>query len=401
MSGEQNQVLRLLEQGLINYEEALALLRALGGIAEGGMPPQRLHDLDEFPCACGDDDDEDYDHEDDFEDDEDDDLKDVEEEHSRKDSRARLGDEVSSEVRAALREAGSEVNSALNEVGEELRNLGRSIDLPGLLQGIFSGASNQHQSWQESKEISVDSSLTSLALAITNKNGHLRLLATDAENITVRLKIRLQADSEGEARKLAAAYIQEQETIKGDQLQLNWLVTEQIAGSVSFEILIPRRLLVTLDLSSKNGSVRVENVQASGKIVTKNGSVTVDETVTDELEVETKNGSIAVRADIGALTASSKNGSIRCTLKPVRDGKINLAATNGSVHAELVHRDDIGYEIDATTRSGRVAAEWPGLALGQKRRDHISGSTANWEQARIKTQVTALTRNGNIDLSPR
>lgn len=402
MSEEKTQVLRLLEQGIISYEEALTLLQALGGTAEGERPTQeskgRLQ-ADELACDCGEDEEDAYDDHEDEEEDEDEDEEEDEYHHRRQ--RVSLGEDVGSEIREALQEAGREVNSALNEVGEELRNLGRTIDLPGLLQGIFSGVASQYQSWHETKEISVDGSIERLALTIANKNGNLRVLATEGRSITSRLRVRVQADDEAEARELAEAYIKAQQTVDGDQLQLTWRVTEQFVGSVSFEILIPRRLLVLLDLSSKNGSVTVEDGQVSGKITTKNGSVAVDNMAADELDIETKNGGINVRASVGVLTATTKNGSVRCSLEPVRDGRISLAATNGSVQAELACGDEIGYEVDAHTRSGRVAAELPGLVLATKEKGYISGSTGNWEHARIKTQLTALSKNGNVDLSSR
>lgn len=384
MSEEKSQVLRLLEQGLINYEEALALLQALGDKDAGSKTPANEvcteGGSEEFQSG--------YD-------------EDAGEECCRKQELQGLGEEIGSEIREALQEAGREVNFALNEVGEELRSLGRNLDLPGLLQGIFSGDFSKYQTWQETKEVAVDSSIKALDLAVNNKNGSVRLLATDREQITARLNLRLQAASEEEARKLAEAYLQEQQVVNGDTLRLTWQVAEQIAGSVAFEILVPHRLLVALDLVSKNGSISVQNVPVAGEVMTKNGSVTIEGTAYGDLEVETKNGSITIAADVGTLTATSKNGSVRCAVEPVRNGNINLAANNGSVQAELVCRDDIGYKLEAQTRSGRVTADLPSLVLATREKNHLNGATDNWEQARIKTQVTALSKNGSITLSSR
>lgn len=386
MSEEKTQVLRLLEQGRISYEEALALLQALDGttVAQRETPANETVPVDDFADDC---------------DDEEDCWQPVRSELGQE--LQGLGEEISREVREALQEAGREVNSALSEVGEELRELGRDIDIPSFLQGLFSGNLGRHYTWHETRAVNVDSAIKNLGLNIYTKNGSVRLLPSDGEQIVARLQMRVQAASEAEAREQVGQHLHEQRVVQGEQLQLTWQVDDQVVGSISFEILVPRQLLVELSLSTKNGSVTVENVQVAGKIVTKNGSVKIDGSAYGDLHIETKNGSITALVGVGTFAASSKNGSVRCALEPTRDGKINLDASNGSVQAELVWQDDIGYELDLQTRNGRVSADLPGLVMETKEKHCLRGATPNWQEARTRTQVTAVSKNGSVSVRPR
>ena len=55
----------------------------------------------------------------------------------------------------------------------------------------------------------------------------------------------------------------------------------------------------------------------------------------DDWEIETKNGSITIAAEVGTLTAMSKNGPIRCVLDHPRWNH-QPNTTNGSVRTEVV-----------------------------------------------------------------
>lgn len=399
MSEEKTQVLRLLEQGRISYEEALALLQALGGPTVAQQEEPKSEPATDFGPDLRDDlvaDDDDAD--DDDEGDEDCEQPDCSE-YGRE--LQGLGEEISREVREALQEAGREVNSALTEVGEELRNLGRDIDIPSFFQGLFSGNLGNRYTWHETREIAIDSAIKAIALDIATKNGSVRLLPTDGEQVVARLQMRIQAASEAEAREQVEQYLYEQQEVQGDQLQLTWHVEDQLAGAISFEILIPHQLLIDLNLSSKNGSVTVEDLQAAGKIMTKNGSVKVNGITYGDLGIETKNGSITAQAGVGTFTASSKNGSVRCALEPLRDGNIKLDASNGSVQAELACEDGIGYELELQTRNGRVNADLPDLVVATREKHYLRGTTPNWQEARVKTQVFMASRNGSVSVRPR
>lgn len=366
MSEEKIQVLKMLEQGRINYEEALALLKALGGesVPPTAAPPAPVspevavnsHSL----------------------------LQELGEELRE------IGEEIASEVQDALQEAGSAIS----------QGMGDGQALSGWLQGLL-GNWGQYCTWQEQREIAVDSHIENLSLYISNKNGNLRLVGTDDEHISVQLHVKVQADSEEDARQLVERYLQEQQEQEEGQLQLGWQVGEEIRGSISFEIGIPRRLMAYLDLTSKNGSILIEELKAAGRAITKNGSIKVMGQAHDDWEIETKNGSITIAAEVGTLTAMSKNGSIRCVLDPIRDGTISLTTTNGSVRTEVVTGEDRGYELDLQTRSGRASADLPALAPTVEERQCFKGTTDNWEQAAIKTKVVAASRHGSVSVCSR
>lgn len=399
MSEEKIQVLKLLEKGQITYQEALALLQALEGASE------QTNDLAESDASFESDGEESQNGADGMADEAyvgDDDVV------SRGSATGELGQElqtlgeqISEEVRDALQGVSSEVNSALHEVGEELREIGRDNNIADFLSSLFGGGSGQRHCWQQEKQIEVDDAINSLSLAIFSKNGSIRLSPTDDNQLTVRTQICLQAPSEAEAREMAERCLEEQQEVVAGQLQLAWRVNEEAVGAISFEVSIPRKLVVELDLSSKNGSVSVTEVQASGKVATKNGSVRIDGPNYDGLEIETKNGDITVAAGLERLVATSKNGSVRCSLEPLRDGHIALTATNGSVRAELACQESIGYKLELETRSGRLSANLPDLVIDLDKKQYLRGSMSNWETAKIKTHLTAISKNGSVSVRAR
>ena len=105
-----------------------------------------------------------------------------------------IGEELASEVQDALQEAGSAIS----------QGMGDGQALSGWLQGLL-GNWGQYCTWQEQREIAVDSHIENLSLYISNKNGNLRLVGTDDEHISVQLHVKVQADSEEDARQLVSA----------------------------------------------------------------------------------------------------------------------------------------------------------------------------------------------------
>ncbi|HBK85265.1 MAG TPA: hypothetical protein DDZ53_04450 [Firmicutes bacterium] len=395
MSEEKMQVLRLLEKGQITYQQALALLEALGGADD---PPQELIEKNVAPTAG---------------------VKTQNDAPKGQDVNAdaglamrsvaselgqglqNLGEQISGEVRATLQEVGSEINSALHEVGEELRDTGRENIFADFFSDIFGGNFGKQHRWQQEKQIDLDTAINSLHLAISSKNGSIRLLPTDENQVTVRMQMCLQALSEVEAKDMAVRCVEELRAVVDEQLQLAWRVNEQAVGAIAFEVLVPRRLSVEFDLSSKNGSISVADIHANGIATTKNGSIRVDGPNYGDLKLETKNGDIMASASLEALAATNKNGSISCSLEPLCEGQIALATTNGSVRAELVCREDIGYKLEMQTRSGRLIADLPNLVVDLDKQDYLRGCTSNWETVKVKSCVTATSKNGGISVRAR
>ncbi len=367
MSEARMRILKLLEQGRINSEEALALLKAL----EGTSVPPEVPEVGPIPVPV------------------------------MRESPSLL-EELGQELREIGEEITSEVEDALQEVRSAIsQELGEGQSLADWLQGFLGGHWGTHYTWEEQRTVAIPDTVERLHLDISSKNGNLRLRASDDEHIAVQLRFRVQADSEAEARQLVEQYLLQNEEQKDGELQLAWRVSEEIRGSVSFDIAIPRRLLTQMDLVSKNGSISVEEVCGAGRAVTKNGSIKVRGQSHDDWQLETKNGSITVTAQVGSLLATSKNGSIRGVLEPTSDGTITLTTTNGSVQVELATGDARGYQLDLQTRSGRVSVDLPALVASVEDKQHYKASTENWQQAAIKTQVMAASKNGSISVLSR
>ncbi len=398
MSGEKLYVLRLLEQGKVTFEEALALLEALQGSDDTSEKEESLEEVSVVQVE------DEWDAQDEDED-EDEEIEGVDVADAVQDALDEvgeelrsLGDEIREEIREALQEAGQEVQAAMQEVGEELRT---AVGAGTGLAGLFGGSFGPQYNWQEEREIAVGDDVKSLDLAIKTKNGRVRLLpaAADSEQISVTIEYRLQAANEDEARAMAKQGLEETQVMRDGVLSLAFIANEAIKGTVSFTVYLPPELAAKLELTSKNGAISLQDVKGKGKLETKNGSIKVRGRCYEELEAETKNGSITIAASIGNLTASSKNGSVRASLEPLSENsEISLSTNNGSVRAALACDDEIGYSLDVETHRGGLKMELPGLVSQMQEKRRWRGTTQNWDTAKRKAQLTVQTRNGSISI---
>lgn len=106
--------------------------------------------------------------------------------------------------------------------------------------------------------------------------------------------------------------------------------------SVSYEIRVP--LKFDLDISSLNGSVKVNNCDGRMRLETTNGKIVADD-VKGSIRCETTNGSIRATFlevfENEEMSFTSTNGSIKLYLPENTEANISARTTNGSVRCEL------------------------------------------------------------------
>ena len=380
MSVERLQVLKMLEQGKITYEEALALIQALNQ-SEGGS-------MEEPALEVGSSDDADSDGSDTVQR-----LR-----SSLSEMGAKLGT-LGQQLGEATQGVAGEVAESLQGVAEELsdvgQEVGKAVDWQAL--GRFFGEREPQFCWQEEMKIDVPEQVKTIGLSVNTKNGYIRLLPSSGEQIVVKTDYRLRAASQEDATEMAAQGLEEQQQLLDDKLDLAWTVTEAVRGTVSFEILLPVGIAMEIDLNTKNGDIFIKDAIASGKIESKNGSLKVAGGRYNQLTATTKNGSIHTTASIIDYAASSKNGNIRAVLQPMGDGKISASNSNGSIFLELPAAG-VGYQLDLLTKNGGLYLDLPELKLEADEKRRIVGVTRDWDAAAVKTQVAAVTKNGSITI---
>lgn len=448
MTEERMRILRLLEQGVITYEQSLALLQALGdeparsdsrsgGLGSDGAATgnERLADHGQVTARyeAADDDDDDDDDEDEDEDQEDEDQEDEDDEDGDEDDydfgqdaseplsslRDSLGDagqqvrsamrevsrelhgvsgEVAGELRKAMREVRQEVGEAMRGVGSDIREaIGEASDGEGwnLLPGLF----GMHYTFHESEEIPVEASVQQLRLVIGTKNGSIRVLAGDVAGLQVRTVKRIQAESKRVAAEIAQTAVQRTLEQGDDLLTLTLVVPEEVRGAaISFEVTVPRQLAANLHLWSKNGSIQLEDQHGTADIESKNGALRITGGSYDLVKAIAKNGSVHLLSAVESASLESKNGSVRCLVKPQGKGRLNAHSYNGSVTIELPDATDIGYRLEAETVHGSVHAHLTGFVANESGKRRLLGQTEDFDQRAKQLDIRASTKNGSVNV---
>jgi hypothetical protein len=420
MSEERLRILRMLEQGIVTYQQALELLQALGDDQPLSALSDRLasgEDEEHNDHDARDDDEEDDDEEDDDEEDEHED-EDEEDDNDYDELRASMHDayagirsamrdvsremrgvhgEVAGELKEAVRGVADEVRDAMSTVGSELRGSLSEVQQSGGWEfgGLF-GLLNTH-TFREEQSLTLPEQASSLHLQIKTKNGNINLIASDTEQVQVKTVKKIQANSAAEARQLAEQAVEQTWEPTADGMLLSLVVPVEMRGcSVSFDLEIPRKLLCQAILGSKNGNIKLDDLRGLVELKSKNGNLQITGGSYEQIKACSKNGNIRLLAACTNAAAETKNGSIRCLLKPEGKGNLALSSYNGSVTLELPNQADVGYSLEATTVHGRVQVSLEDFLPKQQERRRLVGQTADFEQQPKHFQITVGAKNGSV-----
>lgn len=439
MSDERVRVLQMLEQGLITYEQSLALLNALGEqtpaprasaseASAAQIAPEDLEDDQMDAVAADDRDDDDVDEDDDEEEDhdeEDDDeeclncadsgfrlntdrvVSDVRESldaayqdvkqamsHVSREMR-HVGPQVSGEVRDAMQEVARDVGEAMRSVGEELRDALSEVQVSG---GWGFGWRNTY-TFRDEEELAVSESAHILDLTISTKNGNVKVAAGDTDVIKLHVLKKVQADNKQMAQEIAETAVVRTLEENGDRLKLQLMVPDIVSGvAVSFDLLVPKRLIAEANILSKNGGIYLEELNGSAQVESKNGELRILGGHYRSLTAETKNGSAKLMATVQDGSLITKNGSLRCLLKPAQRGRLRLESKNGSVVLEVPQDATQGYSVDASSLHGSVNIDLPDFQATLSDRKHRQGQTADFESKEKQLTIVADTKNGSVSI---
>jgi len=157
-------------------------------------------------------------------------------------------------------------------------------------------------------------------------------------------------------------------------------------GGASFCVTLPPT--AALDLQTRNGTVAVDGPFPDVAAHTSNGHVDVTG-VTGKVNARTRNGGITIRQTHGDVDADTSNGGI--TLEKVGAEHVNARSTNGAVQAfdtrgNIVLRTSNGPihlraaslpekpDVSVTTSNGRVVVELPATVSARLRMRTSNGS---------------------------
>lgn len=212
------------------------------------------------------------------------------------------------------------------------------------------------------------------AVEVLSRNGSIKLVGSDSDQVTVTAKYRAEAGSQQAADEKLAKMQTVYSTDNGRlQVKAEFGVSSISNMQITYELTVPRDLLVRVDTS--------------------NGGITADG-LAGRLELATSNGGIDVVADGGPqeLQATSSNGNITVSGNP-SGGYYNLRTSNGSVEVTLPA--SLGIELDASTQNGSLnIGEGQWSISGGK----ISGKDVTATRGDGALKLTMKTSNGHIKL---
>lgn len=166
-------------------------------------------------------------------------------------------------------------------------------------------------------------------------NGGIRIEGWDRDEIEVRAVVRTHADSEEDARALVDDVRVE---IDGTRIRSDGPRMEGRAGwSVSYRLRVPRRS--DLELESTNGSIAIRDVRGDLRFDTTNGSVELGG-VAGSVRGETTNGGIDVslagdRWEGSGLDVETTNGGIDLRIPEGYDAELETGTTNGGLRIDF------------------------------------------------------------------
>lgn len=201
------------------------------------------------------------------------------------------------------------------------------------------------------------------------QNGGVKILGSDRNDILVRACIRTAANTEAEARELAAQL--RIETASGQIHAEGPTNSEDRSWSVSFEVSVPGNS--NLSLQTHNGSISVADVRG-------------------QMEFAARNGGVSLKRLGGNVRGHTTNGGLSIDLAGTRwDGEgLDVRTTNGGVSMQVP--ENYSARLETGTVNGRLNVDFPTTVQGRITKElsltlGSGGST-----------VRAMTTNGGVTI---
>ena len=122
--------------------------------------------------------------------------------------------------------------------------------------------------------------------------------------------------------------------------------------------------------SSGSGSIHATRVAGALTAKTSSGSIDLEQTRAGEVTVSSGSGSVRLRGVRGAVQASTSSGGL--TIYGELSDAWRLSSSSGSVDISLAGSQ--GFELDASTSSGRIEVGFPVTITGSVSRRSLRGS---------------------------
>lgn len=399
ISEEKMMILKMLQEGRINSEEAAKLLEALESKKEpchgpggfrGPKPPQRNYydevakvreRIDEW-------------------------RRQLSKNYNQSDF-----DKMVEEFSAKAEKFGKNVATAAFGLADKVADfIGSIIDTSAF--NIFGNCVTEEEQYEVA-------AAEGMNLELQATNGQITVKKHQEDKIVIKAKIRTPQEN----AKNALAFSNENGTVavklaKPDTYNL----------SVSYDVLLPAVKFNQVALESKNGKIYVEDVTSeefvsatknavidltginSSRIAaeTMNAKVTANYIIGRDVSFGTKNASIEIKnLKAVRLTAVTMNGNIMLDNVQNYDNEniaeLNLKTMNANIKANMNDSENRGYKINARTMNSDINLLIPNLLYRNAMRINRShrqadAETDNYATADKKVNIQAETMNGYIEI---
>ncbi len=164
------------------------------------------------------------------------------------------------------------------------------------------------------------------------RNGGISVRGENRSDILVRACIQTWAETEAEARNLARGIrIETGSVVRAENM------SEEMKGSVSYQILVPRA--TNLKLTAHNGGISIGSVEGAIEFETKNGGVSLSD-VAGDVKGRTTNGGISVKLSGASwrgsgLDVETTNGGVNLSMPENYAARIETGTINGGFKSDI------------------------------------------------------------------
>lgn len=257
-------------------------------------------------------------------------------------------------------------------------------------------------------------------LDLTTENGSIEVEGWPEEHYRLILKMKVRGNDEASARERAAEIVEVEEVT--DELRVFSKAGSNEALHIKLQV--PQAKVYELALSTSNGEVELDSLNVFGSIATSNGKVALENLKGERLTARTSNGSIECdNLGMRELILTTSNGRIKAEGFAQR---LEARTSNGSIEIKPRLGDSLGEQsLDLHTSNGGIKVKLP-LALQNACwldasnsfssikislddllyhiREHsfgynrIQAETKGYAAANAKISVYARTSNGGINI---
>ena len=200
-------------------------------------------------------------------------------------------------------------------------------------------------------------SATNLLTVDGKRNGGIRVIGENRNDVLVRACIQTWAATEEEARNLARSIrIETGSVVQAENM------SEESRGSVSYEIRVPRT--TNLKLTAHNGGISISSVEGTMEFETKNGGLSLSD-VAGDVKGRTSNGGVSVKLSGASwrgsgLDVETTNGGVNLTMPENYAARVETGTINGGFRSDIGSLNIEKDETEKWNRKKRISADLNG-----------------------------------------